>query len=85
MTTTTTETTSASDSEIDDALLAALRQAPGGLMPWAELRELLPESAYWVRVASLCRVQAAGLVDVEKIDGKNFVSVALTPAVRRRP
>ncbi|MBI3213147.1 MAG: hypothetical protein HYZ38_04945 [Mycobacterium sp.] len=72
--------------ELDDALLAALRGAPGQVMPWAELRDLPPASAYWQRVESLTRLEVSGAVHVTKVDGLNYCALGYsTPPPRRRP
>ena len=73
--------------ELDSEILAILRQAPGQVMPWAELRELLPDDRFWPRVESLTRLADRGVVETWKDDqGHNYVSLAVRlPPRRPRP
>ncbi|MDA4108161.1 hypothetical protein [Mycolicibacterium holsaticum] len=89
MTTTDAETepaaTVVTPDQLDAAILDGLADAEGQAMAWAQLRELLPASTYWQRVESLTRLDVTGRVHVVKVDGRNYVALALTlPAQRPR-
>lgn len=71
------------DAAMDAAILAALTESGGRVMPWADVRDQLPPSNYWHRVQSLVRLQQSGQVDVVKVGGCNFVALPMTIGRRR--
>lgn len=74
-------TTTATDEEIETAILAALAgEAPRA---WSDIRAVLPPAQFWVVLEALGRLQAAGRVDVVKVDGRNFVDLSLVPETLR--
>lgn len=73
--------------ELDAAILAALRSADGELLPWAELRDRLPDQRFWPRVEALVRLVERGQVEVYKDgQGRNYCMLSIRlPARRPRP
>ena len=76
-----TTTTTATDDELDEAILAAL--AEGGPRLWADIRAELPPAPFWAMVAALVRLKDDGRVEVTKVDGLNYVDRSLTSAYLR--
>jgi hypothetical protein len=68
------------DTTLDAAIMTALREAGGDVLPWAELRDRLPRAPYWAKVAALVRLHHTGQVDAIKLNGRTFVGLPIAVA-----
>lgn len=69
--------TSATDDELDAAILAAIRESPGESAAWSVLREKLPAASLSRKASALVRLHTAGQVHAVKIGGRTYVSLPI--------
>ena len=63
----------ATDEQLDAAIMAALSEAGGEVVAWADLRQKLPTASYWRKVAALVRLHQSGRLSAFKVAGRNYV------------
>jgi hypothetical protein len=63
----------ATDQQLEAAILAALSDAVGEVVAWADLREKLPTATLWRKGEALVRLHQAGRLSVFKVAGRNYV------------
>ncbi|WP_326544685.1 hypothetical protein QGN31_06525 [Mycobacterium sp. 2-64] len=66
-------TRTATDEQLDAAILAVLGEAAGNVVPWAELRDRLPTAPYWAKVRALVRLHQSGKLCAFKVRGRTYV------------
>lgn len=66
-------TATAIDEQLDAAILAALGEAAGNLVPWTELRDQLPAAPYWAKVRALVRLHQSGKLCAFKVRGRTYI------------
>ncbi|MGP4054137.1 hypothetical protein ACTWP6_04825 [Mycobacterium sp. 4D054] len=72
------------ETELDAAILDALRATPDGCGWWADIRAQLPDDRFWPRIFSLVRLVESGQVHTTRIGGRDYLCLPVElPAPRR--
>lgn len=69
-------TRTATDEQLDSAILAVLADVGGGPIAWSEVREQLPRTRYWRPIEALVRLHQSGRVHAVKVGGQTIVASA---------